>query len=176
MEKQSRRDFLFTVLGSVLVPALASRAEDRRETRSVRDLEIRVTRLLFFPECRETTADHCALTVAVTALRLDPRASTVVVEFSNGRSLELEADTSYAASERPMREKIRLKVLAAWALAAAVQWPGHLSRSTKDSLQEQTVLEAVTPRSLYELVERLQRNEGVSDLAWDGTLSLFVVR
>lgn len=177
MRGLSRRDFLLVAISTAVAPVVGAGGADELELRVI-DLEIEVPRLLFFPECRRRAEGYCKVRpVRVETLSLDPRGSRVVVHFSHGRDLVLDAGTSYTTSAlEPMRERVVLKSLAAWVIAGAARLAQRVPSSSFEALQEQSVLEAVTPGSLYELVAELQRNRAASTVAWDASGSRFRVR
>lgn len=173
----SRRGFLLLGVSAAIAPVLDLRGAVDSPVVGVRDLNIEVPRLLFFPECRSEELEHCEVRrVYIEVLQYNRRESDVVVQFSNGRNLVFDSDMSYATSAGPMRERVILKSLAAWAIAGARQMAPLVPGSSFAALQEQAVLEAVSPGSVFELVEQLRRNRSASEVAWDASGSRFVVQ
>jgi hypothetical protein len=169
----TRRSFLLAATSVVLVPR-AARSGDDSILRIV-DLGVELPALLIFPECRKQGAGYCTA-ARVEALRLESDRSRVVLELSNGKRLPLEADASYAtAASKPVRERAVLKSIAAWTIDGTRRLARGVPPTDFDALQEQTVLEAVTPRSLFDLVERLRKSPATR-ITWSASAHEFVVR
>ncbi|MGY6275013.1 hypothetical protein [Methylomonas sp. MgM2] len=159
-------------------------------------LSVEVPRLIFLPECRPSlvaASSYCAGShLVVTGLGwADDHAlddSEMRLWFSNGQVFPLQADASFAdltasSNNRVSRQAVLIKSLAAWTLDSlmnrfriSMQQP-YSEHFFPDfyRLQEQDVLESITPRSLYLLVKPLEQQNSLRRIHWLARESRFAI-
>lgn len=148
-------------------------------------LSTAVPKLLFFPQCNqrlESTPQYCQKTLTVTALQLN--SSTVTVHFSNSRIIEFPADQTFnsAIKQHKLREGILIKSLSAYLIDALYRFirPKTISFYSRVKLnfikfQEQPVLEALTLRTVYQLVRSATEIQQIKNVTWDPEKAQFHV-
>jgi hypothetical protein len=128
--------------------------------------------------------------VLLKGLRLIDRDSAVLCVFSNGQTIHLDATSSYldgiraTQGHRITRQSVVLKSLAAWVIDAV--WESLHNRrdaatqmqlrTSYESFQKQSVLDAVTPTSLYFLLRDISLHKQVRMVVWKKELSRFEVK
>ena len=151
----------------------------------VSSLNIYVPANLLFSKCRRMSSGDmsCQESYAAKATSFSMsriKRHYIAVRFSNGEILQFRGDASFRSGKGcSLRNRIALKSLGAWMLAALQERQGGLMRKDYERLQESTVLDAVTPDSLHDLASQVGgiRNRFCvwRRIAWDETNKRFVL-
>lgn len=174
-----RRNFMMIVGIIALMPHKSVLAAERR-SRPLR-IATYVPVRMFLP------SEASVHDVLLTALELTDKDKGVLASFSNGRSIRLEsraASLSVARARGLTRVSVLPKSLAAWVIDAV--WRTLRNRRNRttytelrrnfDGFQRHSVLEAVTPLSLHNLVRDTLFRKEVTSVVWNRNALRFEVK
>lgn len=188
--KISRRDFIFGLASTAVLLRIGGCAHDIKDTISLSTLTAQIPRFLFFPECHpkhSTVPSYCNVSpVSIRKSFLDRTKKTITIIFSNGQKRIFLADSSYssAVGTAAFHDCIILKSLASWILDAVYnsirskkKYQSYLSaRKDFDALQEQHVLESVSPGALHRFLSDFRKRKTINKISWDKKNAAFLIK
>jgi hypothetical protein len=179
-----RRTFvIFTGAAALLLTLPKSSCAAERQAHLVRIVTY-VPRRIFF-STRSSGAP-----VLLSSLELTDEDKTVSGSFSNGQTIQFDSNSSSlntvqkSKGQRVTRQSVLPRSLAAWVIDAVWQSlhnkrnPTTIAqlRGNFEGFQRQSILEAVTPVSLYNLVRDSALRNQITSVAWNREALRFEVK
>jgi len=170
-----RRSFIILTGAAALLVKLPNASFAADPQAGVARIATYVPRRIFFPT-RSSGAP-----VSLTALELTDQDNNVLGSFSNGQTIRFESKSASlnivqtAKARRVTRQSILPKSLAAWVIDAV--WQSLRNRRNRttypqlrrnfEGFQRQSVLETVTPISLYNLIRDSLLRDQIKSVRWN---------